>query len=193
MRGRGLLLLLLATAAAAAPGPLAAASGATGATGTTGGPGILAIAPMGGILGSQPFFALRAGYTIAGPVTVEAELGHNLGDAAGAYLHSAGVLVHPPSWQRARLFATAGFGTFSASPSEALAATAVTRSHFRIGGGIEYAVRDDFGLRLDVRHHRILLGETGTGNDASLGATEVSAGLSFARRIWSPPAPSKTP
>ncbi len=190
MRTRARVLLLLATSCAAAHPAVAAAN--DGATTAAGGPGILAIAPVGGVLGSQPFFALRAGYTIAAPVAIEAELGHNLGDAASAFLHSAGVRLHALDWRRARLFATAGFGTFSASPSDALAAKAVTRSHFHMGGGIEVAIRDDFGIRLDVRHHRILLGGEGTGGDASLGATEVSAGLSFARRLWSPPSPSST-
>lgn len=187
MRGR--LLLLLAVACSAA-GPAGAAVSA-GAPTAAAGPGILAIAPMGGVLGSQPFFALRAGYTIAAPLAIEAEFGHNLGDAASAFLHSAGVRLRAFDWRRAELFATAGFGTFSATPSDALAAKGVTRSHLRMGGGIEFAIRDDFGIRLDVRHHRILLGEDGTGGEASLGATEVSAGLCFARRLWSPPAPSK--
>jgi hypothetical protein len=153
---------------------------------------VLAITPSGGILGSQPFFALRAGYAIAAPVAIEAELGHNLGDASSAFLHSAGVRLTALEMSRASFFATAGFGTFSATPSDALAAKSLTRSHLRFGGGVEYAIRDDFGIRLDVRHHRILLSGGEVGGDTSLGANEVSVGLSFARRLWTPPAPSST-
>jgi len=149
--------------------------------------GILRFAPSGGILGEQPFFALRGAYAIAGPVDLEAEIGHNIGEVTSAFLHSAGVRVNGFRWQRAQTFATAGFGTFSAAESDAIAAKSVTRSHLRLGGGVEYAVRDDLGIRLDLRHHRVLLGGSDAGNEVSLGVNEVSLGLVFSRRIWSPP------
>jgi opacity protein-like surface antigen len=148
---------------------------------------MLHFAPSGGVLGEQPFFALRGAYTIAGPVDLEAEIGHNIGEVTSAFLHSAGVRVNGFRWHRAQAFATAGFGTFSAAESDAIAAKSVTRSHLRLGGGVEYAVRDDLGIRLDLRHHRVLLGGSDAGSEASLGVNEVSLGLVFSRRIWSPP------
>ncbi len=149
--------------------------------------GMLHFAPSGGLLGEQPFFALRGSYTIAGPVDLEAEIGHNIGEVTSAFLHSAGVRVTGFRWHRAEAFATAGFGTFSAAESDAIAAKSVTRSHLRLGGGVEYGVRDDLGIRLDLRHHRVLLGGSDVGSEASLGVNEVSLGLVFSRRIWSPP------
>lgn len=187
---RARMLILVASAGAAAiPG---IAAGDDHAAVAPSGPGVLAIVPSGGVLGSQPFFALRAGYAIATPIAIEAEFGHNLGEATSAFLHSAGVRVNAFAVQRAHFFATTGFGTFSATPTDALAAKSLTRSHLHFGGGVEYAIRDDFGVRLDVRHHRILLGGGEAGGETSLGTNEVSVGLSFSRRIWSPPSSSST-
>jgi hypothetical protein len=149
--------------------------------------GVLHFAPSGGVLGEQAFFALRGAYSIAAPVDVEAEIGHNIGEVTSAFLHSAGVRVTGFRWRSAQVFATAGFGTFSAAESDAIAAKSVTRSHLRLGGGVEYAVRDDLGIRLDLRHHRVLLGGSDVGSEASLGVNELSLGLVFSRRIWSPP------
>jgi hypothetical protein len=151
------------------------------------GAGMLTIAPSGGIMGEQPFFALRVDYAIAHPIAIEAELGHNVGEVTSAYLHSAGVRVTGFRWHRASAFLTAGFGTFSAANNDAIAAKSVTRSHVRLGGGVEYRVRDDFGFRLDLRHHRVLLGGSEDGSGGSLGVNEVSFGIAFSRRIWTPP------
>lgn len=151
------------------------------------GAGILSITPSGGVLGEQPFFALRADYTITSPLAIEAELGHNVGDVTSAFLHSAGVRYTGLRWHRTQAFLTAGFGTFSAATNDAIAAKSVTRSHLRLGGGVEFQVRDDFGIRLDLRHHRVLLGGSEDGSETSLGINEVSVGIAFSRRIWTPP------
>ena len=149
--------------------------------------GMLTIVPSGGVMGEQPFFALRADYGIARPIAIEAELGHNIGDVTSAFMHSAGVRFTGFRWHRTQAFLTAGFGTFSAANNDAIAAKSVTRSHLRLGGGVEFQVRDDFGIRLDLRHHRVLLGGSEDGSDTSLGINEVSVGIAFSRRIWTPP------
>ena len=195
-------LLLAAAALLAAPGawadpdPAVTSAGdspapesvvAPAADSELGDTGMLSIVPSGGIMGEQPFFALRADYAIARRVAIEAELGHNVGDVTSAFLHSAGVRVTGFRWHRTQAFMTAGFGTFSAANNDAIAAKSVTRSHLRLGGGVEFQVRDDFGIRLDLRHHRVLLGGSEDGSDTSLGINEVSVGIAFSRRIWTPP------
>jgi len=165
--------LSLAPAAPAAPDPLGA--------------GLLEITPAGGILGAQPLFVLRGAYTISSRIAVEAEIGHNVGDLVSAYLHSAGVRYTCLRYGRAAGFMTLGFGTFGSAGADALAAQDITRSHLGLGGGIQIQIRDDVGARLDLRHHRILLGNGGDDPGATLGANEASFGLTFSRRVWSPP------
>jgi hypothetical protein len=149
--------------------------------------GLLELTPAGGLFGEQAFFALRGAYTISPRLAVEAEIGHNVGDLVSAYLHSAGVRVTAVRHRGHTAFATAGFGTFSAAGGDAIAAQDITRSHLWFGGGIAYRLRDDVGIRLDLRHHRVLLGDGGADHGTSLGANEASFGLTFSRRIWSPP------
>lgn len=197
MRGRLVLAaaaasLLVAQSVAAEPTPgLQAAAeqepSAAAVESVIDGAGVLSITPSGGILGEQPFFALRADYTITSPIAIEAEFGHNVGDVTSAFLHSAGVRYTGFRWHRTQAFLTAGFGTFSAATNDAIAAQSVTRSHLRLGGGVEFQVRDDFGIRLDLRHHRVLLGGSEDGSETSLGINEVSVGIAFSRRIWTPP------
>jgi hypothetical protein len=152
--------------------------------------GLLEITPAGGLLGEQPLFALRGAYTITPRLAIEAEIGHNVGDFVSAYLHSAGLRVQALGYRGHAAFLTAGFGTFGAAGGDAIAAQNVTRSDLRLGCGISVRVREDVGVRLDLRHHRVLLGGDGDGGEMSLGANEVSLGLSFSRRIWSPPSSS---
>jgi hypothetical protein len=104
-----------------------------------------------------------------------------------AYLHSAGVRVTGIHYHGHTIFTTLGFGTFSAGSSDVIAAQSVTRSHLRLGGGMRLRLRDDVGVRLDLRHHRVLLSGGGASGGESMGVNEVSLGLAFTRRVWSPP------
>jgi hypothetical protein len=151
------------------------------------GSGSLEVTPAGGLLGEQPYFALRGAYTISRRIAVEAEVGHNVGDLVSAYVHSAGIRVTGIRYRGHAIFTTLGFGTFSAGSSDVIAAQSVTRSHLRLGGGMRLRLRDDVGVRLDLRHHRVFLNGGTANSGQSIGVNEVSLGLAFTRRVWSPP------
>ncbi len=154
------------------------------------GPGLLEITPAGGLLGEKPLFALRGSYTISQQAAIEAEIGHNVGDFVSAYLHSAGLRMELVRHRGHIAFATLGFGTFSAAGGDAIAAQSISRTDLRLGAGIVIKLRDDVGVRLDLRHHRFLLGGGRGDQGSTLGANEISLGLKFSRRIWSAPASS---
>jgi hypothetical protein len=174
-----------ATAITAESGQLAALGGDD-----VPGPGFVEITPAGGVFGEQPFFVLRGAYTLTSRMALEAEIGHNIGDVVSAFLHSAGVRYTGLRYGRAAAFMTLGFGTFGSAGGDALAAQDITRSHLGMGGGVQFQIRDDVAARLDLRHHRILLGGGSDDHGATLGANEASFGLTFSRRVWSPPSPS---
>jgi hypothetical protein len=146
---------------------------------------VLEFNPGGGVLGAQPLFFVRGAYTVSPRLALEAEVGHNVGELVSGFLHSAGLRFHAFAEPRYAVFLGAGFGTFGVGEGTTLGAQSVTRSALRVGGGLIFTLRDDVGIRADLRRYHVLaIG----GSTDGLGASEVSVGLVFRRRVWDPPA-----
>ena len=143
----------------------------------------LSFTPGTGTFGDDRMYSLRVAYNPNSWLGWEAGLEHTPGEAVHAVLHTIGAVVrHPFPW-RAQPYARAAYGMMMVFPGKSLKADPVTENALIAGGGLEFFIRDDLALRVEMSAATIIGSDRNSDDTVAYQYRQTLIALSFYRGL----------
>jgi len=145
----------------------------------------ISVSPAAGVLGEGRLYVLRLAYSPNTWLGYEASIGHAPGTSVDALFHMLSAIVRYPLPGRLQPYACAGYGMMLVFPGQLLNADPVTENALTLGGGLEFAIRDDFAIRGELRHVTVLGGNPQDEGTVAYRYGEATLGFAFHRKLGS--------
>jgi hypothetical protein len=143
----------------------------------------LSFTPGVGSFGDDRMYSLRIAYNPNSWLGWEAGLEHTPGEAVHAALHTIGAVARYPLPWRAQPYARAAYGMMMVFPGKSLKADPVTENALIAGGGLEFFIRDDVALRVEMSAATIIGSDRNSDDTVAYQYRQTLLALSFYRGL----------
>jgi len=143
----------------------------------------LSFTPGAGTFGDDRMYSLRVAYNPSSWFGWEAGLEHAPGEAVHAALHTVGAVARYPLPWRVQPYARGAYGMIMVFPGKSIKADPVTENALIAGGGVEFFVRDDVALRVELSAATIIGSERTSDDTVAYQYRQTLFALSFYRAL----------